>query len=61
MKQSLVESFMTGAGEREAAAAIQEKFAVGANEARRLIRTENTYVTGQAELEGYKTAQVYEY
>ena len=61
VKQSLVESFMTGAGEREAAAAIQEKFAVGANEARRLIRTENTYVTGQAELEGYKTAQVEEY
>lgn len=61
VKQSLVESFMTGAGEREAAEAIQEKFAVGANEARRLIRTENTYVTGQAELEGYKTAQVEEY
>lgn len=63
LKQSLVQSFLTGESEQKAAARMQERFGVGAYEARRLIRTENTYVTGQAELQAYKEAKItrYEY
>lgn len=63
LKQSLCESFLTGESEQKAAARLQERFGVKAFEARRLIRTENTYVCGQAELEAYKESGVkhYEY
>ncbi len=63
LRQSMIQSFITGESERKAAARIQERFNVSAYEARRLIRTENTYVTGQAELEAYKASGVdkYEY
>lgn len=61
LRQSMIQSFITGESERKAAARIQERFNVGAYEARRLIRTENTYVTGQAELEAYKASGVTKY
>lgn len=63
LRQNMLESFLTGEGEREAAARIQERFGVAESKARRLIRTESTYVCGQAELEGYKNSAVerYEY
>lgn len=61
LRQSMIQSFITGESERKAAARIQERFNVGAYEARRLIRTENTYVTGQAELEAYKASGITKY
>ncbi len=61
IRQSMIQSFITGESERKAAARVQERFNVGAYEARRLIRTENTYVTGQAELEAYKASGVTKY
>lgn len=61
LRQSMIQSFITGESERKAAARIQKRFNVGAYEARRLIRTENTYVTGQAELEAYKASGVTKY
>lgn len=61
LRQNMLESFITGEGEREAAARIQERFGVADYEARRLIRTESTYVCGQAELEGYRNSAVERY
>ncbi len=61
LKQNMIESFLTGESEQRAAARIQQRFSVGFNEARRLIRTENTFVTNQAELEGYNEAEIEEY
>ena len=63
LRQSMIQSFITGESSRKAAVRIQERFNVGAYEARRLIRTEHTYVCGQAELEAYKMSGVdkYEY
>lgn len=63
LRQNMLESFLTGEGEREAVARIQERFGVTESKARRLIRTESTYVCGQAELEGYRNSAVerYEY
>ncbi len=63
LRQNLLESFMTGESEDKAAARVQERFGVAEFEARRLIRTESTYVCGQAELEGYRNSAVerYEY
>lgn len=63
LRQNMIESFITGEGEREAVARIAERFGVASFRARALIRTENTYVTGQAELEAYRNSAVdkYEY
>ena len=61
LKHSLVESFLTGESEQKVAARLQERFGVKAYEARRLIRTENTYVCGQAELEAYKESGITKY
>lgn len=61
LRQNMLESFITGEGEREAAARIQKRFGVADYEARRLIRTESTYVCGQAELEGYRNSAVERY
>lgn len=61
LRQNMLESFMTGESEQDAAARIQERFSVAEFEARRLIRTESTYVCGQAELEGYRNSAVERY
>jgi len=61
LRQNMLESFMTGESEQDAAARIQERFGVAEFEARRLIRTESTYVCGQAELEGYRNSAVERY
>ena len=57
----MAESFMTGESGYKTAQKIQERFGVGAYNARRLIRTENTYITGQAELESYEKSKIKEY
>lgn len=57
----MAESFMTGESGYKTAQKIQERFRVGAYNARRLVRTENTYITGQAELESYEKSKIKEY
>ncbi|MGN0655588.1 MAG: minor capsid protein, partial [Ruminiclostridium sp.] len=61
LKNNLLESFITGESEQKAAARVRERFGVAAHNARCLVRTENTYITNQAEISGYKEAQVDEY
>lgn len=63
LKDTLAEGFLTGASEQKMVKRIRERFKVGAFEARRLIRTESTYITEQAKLETYKAihAEKYEY
>ncbi|MGN0619205.1 MAG: minor capsid protein [Ruminiclostridium sp.] len=61
LKNNMLESFITGESEQKAAARVRERFGVAAHNARCLVRTENTYITNQAEISGYKEAQVDEY
>ena len=61
LRQSFVHSFVTGESIRKAAVRVQERFGVASFEARRLLRTEHTYVCGQADLESYKSAGITQY
>ena len=54
LKEELLTQFMTGRSYRKTAAEISDRMAVGAFEARRLVRTESTYIANSAELESYK-------
>lgn len=54
LKEELLTQFMTGRSYRKTAAEISDRMAVGAYEARRLVRTESTYIANSAELESYK-------
>lgn len=61
LQQTLLTGFMTGQGSYKMADALMERMEVGAFEARRLIRTETTYVCGQAELAAYKETDTEKY
>lgn len=61
IKQELLVGFMTGRSYRKTAAAIEEKMAVGAMEARRLVRTESTYIANMSEMESYKESGIKKY
>lgn len=61
VKQELLIGTMTGKSYRKMANAIEEKFSVGAYQARRLIRTEANYIAGQAEAESYADAGIERY
>lgn len=61
LKQTLLESMFTGESEHKIAEKVAERWQIGYNDARRLIRTETNYVSNQAELESYKSAGVKEY
>ncbi len=61
LKQTLLEGVMTGESEYKLADKISERWEIGYNDARRLIRTETTFVTNQAELESYKEIGIAEY
>lgn len=54
LKEELLTQFMTGRSYRKTASEISDRMAVGAFEARRLVRTESTYIANSAELESYK-------
>lgn len=54
VKKVLIEGELKGSGVNEMSAAIMQRFSVGAYQARRLIRTEASYVTNQANLEAYR-------
>lgn len=61
LKEELTISLITGRTERETADIIANKFAQGARAARRLIRTESNYLSGQMELESYRACEIDRY
>lgn len=61
LKDEMILSFLTGKGERDMAQSIQNRFQVGANAARRLVRTESNHIRTEMDFEAYKEAGVEEY
>lgn len=61
LKEEMLVSFMTGRSAEKSAAAVAERFGVGASDARRLVRTESCYVANQAEMDSYKESGVDKY
>lgn len=61
VKQELLLGLVTGKTNREVAKDIELQFAVGANKARRLVRTESNYLCGQMAMESYKAAGIEKY
>ena len=61
IKDELLMSLMTGRDTRETAQAIAERFNVGQNDARRLVRTESAFFHNQMELLSYKEADIEKY
>lgn len=61
LKEELLVSLVTGRTERETAAIIMQKFAQGSSQARRLIRTESSYITGQMDLQSYEECGIEKY
>lgn len=61
LKEELLVSLVTGRTERETAEIIMQKFAQGSSQARRLIRTESSYITGQIDLQSYEECGIEKY
>ena len=61
IKDELLMSLMTGRDTRETAQAIAERFNVGQNDARRLVRTESAFFHNQMELLSYEKADIERY
>ena len=61
IKDELLISLMTGRDTRETAQAIAERFNVGQNDARRLVRTESAFFHNQMELLSYEEADIEKY
>ena len=61
IKDELLISLMTGRDTRETAQAIAERFDVGQNDARRLVRTESAFFHNQMELLSYEEAEIDKY
>lgn len=61
IKDELLISLMTGRDTRETAQAIAERFNVGQNDARRLVRTESAFFYNQMELLNYEEADIEKY
>ena len=61
LKQELLTGFLTGRSYHKTAKEIQDQFEVGAFEARRLVRTESTYIANMSEIESYKEAGIKKY
>lgn len=61
LKEELLVGFMTGRGYKKTAKEIEGRMAVGAMEARRLVRTESAYISSMAEMESYKELGVDKY
>jgi len=61
VKEEVLINFITGRTDREAAEVIRNKFASGAMEARRLIRTESAFVSGEVTARAYKEAEIEKY
>ena len=61
IKDELLISLMIGRDTRETAQAIAERFNVGQNDARRLVRTESAFFHNQMELLSYEEADIEKY
>lgn len=61
VKDELLVSLMTGRSVRDASQAIAERFEVGRNNARRLVRTESAFFHNQMELLSYEDAEIDQY
>ena len=61
VKDELLVSLMTGRSVRDTSQAIAERFEVGQNKARRLVRTESAFFHNQMELLSYKDAEITKY
>nr|DAQ79373.1 MAG TPA: minor capsid protein [Caudoviricetes sp.] len=61
VKDELLMSLMTGRGIRDTSQAIAERFEVGQNNARRLVRTESAFFHNQMELLSYEDAEITKY
>lgn len=61
IKEELLVNLVTGRTNREAAQIIQNKHAVGAGEARRLVRTESNYLTTEINAKAYEEAEIEKY
>ena len=61
VKDELLVSLMTGRSVRDASQAIAERFEVGQNNARRLVRTESAFFHNQMELLSYEDAEITKY
>ena len=61
IKDELLMSLMTGRDTRDTAQAIAERFNVGQNDARRLVRTESAFFHNQMELLSYEEAEIDKY
>ena len=61
VKDELLVSLMTGRSVRDTSQAIAERFNVGQNKARRLIRTESAFFHNQMELLSYEDAEITKY
>lgn len=61
LKRELLTGFMTGRSYAKTAISIQEQMEIGAYEARRLVRTESTYIANSAEMESYKNSGIDKY
>lgn len=61
VKDELLVSLMTGRSVRDTSQAITERFEVGQNKARRLVRTESAFFHNQMELLSYEDAEITKY
>ena len=61
VKDELLVSLMTGRSVRDTSQAIAERFEVGQNNARRLVRTESAFFHNQMELLSYEDADIEKY
>ena len=61
VKDELLVSLMTGRSVKDTAQAITERFEVGQNNARRLVRTESAFFHNQMELLSYEDAEIEQY
>ena len=61
VKDELLVSLMTGRSIRDTSQAIAERFNVGQNDARRLVRTESAFFHNQMELLSYEEADIEKY
>lgn len=61
VKDELLVSLMTGRSLRDTSQAIAERFEVGQNKARRLVRTESAFFHNQMELLSYEDADITKY
>lgn len=61
LKEELLLSLVTGRTDRETAQIIQNKFASGAMQARRLVRTESCFVSGELTAKAYEECGIEKY